>query len=79
MNHCRFLVPVLAGLLGALALAQNPQEESQFDFLQLDLVADGFVSPVTLAAPVGDDRLFVVDRPGVVYMLDQDGSRAEEP
>ncbi|MCC6310357.1 MAG: PQQ-dependent sugar dehydrogenase [Trueperaceae bacterium] len=79
MNHFRFLFPVLAGLLGALALAQNPQEESQFDFLQLDLVADGFVSPVTLTAPVGDDRLFIVDRPGVVYVLDQDGSRAEEP
>jgi glucose/arabinose dehydrogenase len=44
----------------------------------LQLVADGFVSPVALAAP-GDGRLFIVDQVGVVYVLDQAGNRLPEP
>ncbi|MBK8987820.1 MAG: PQQ-dependent sugar dehydrogenase [Chloroflexi bacterium] len=42
------------------------------------MVADGFVSPVALAAP-GDGRLFVVDQVGIVYVLDQAGSRLPQP
>jgi glucose/arabinose dehydrogenase len=37
----------------------------------LDLVFDGFRQPVDLAAPPGDDRLFVVQRVGVIRILDE--------
>lgn len=36
----------------------------------LDLVFDGFRQPSALAAPVGDDRLFVAQRVGVIRILD---------
>lgn len=36
----------------------------------LDLVFDGFRQPNDLAAPPGDDRLFVVQRVGVIRILD---------
>ncbi len=36
----------------------------------LDLVFEGFRQPTFLTAPVGDDRLFVVQRVGVIRILD---------
>lgn len=46
----------------------------------LQLVADGFVSPVALAAPTdGTGRLFILDQIGVVYVLDAAGSRLPTP
>ncbi len=46
----------------------------------LQLIAEGFVSPVALAAPDdGTGRLFVVDQTGKVYVLDKDGNRLPEP
>ena len=65
--------------LALVATAALAQEESSFDDLQLELVADGFVSPVTLTSPADDERLFVADRPGQVYIVSQDGERSEEP
>lgn len=38
--------------------------------VSLDLVFDGFRQPSALAAPAGDDRLFVVQRVGVIRILD---------
>jgi len=40
--------------------------------LRLDLVFDGFRQPTVLAAPTGDDRLFVAQRVGVIRILDVD-------
>ena len=81
MPRIRHLLVLLAALVLAGALAQEGQaaEEGPFDFLTLELVADGFVSPVTLTAPANDDRLFVVDRTGQVYVVGQDGTRSETP
>lgn len=70
------LALALAFGIGSAALAQDGQA---FDNLRLELVAEGFVSPVALVSAPGDDRLFVVDRPGVVYALDQSGQREEQP
>ena len=63
--------------LGTVASAQD--DASPFDALDLQLVAEGFVSPVTLTAPAGDERLFVVDRPGQVFIVDQAGQMTEQP
>jgi len=68
---------ILVSAIGTVALAQEQAQD--FEHLQLELVAEGFVSPVTLVSPPGDERLFVVDRPGVVYALDQQGQREETP
>src|SRR5690606_18817006 len=67
----------LAWGLGTVASAQD--DASPFDALDLQLVAEGFVSPVTLTAPAGDERLFVVDRPGQVFIVDQAGQMTELP
>ncbi len=46
----------------------------------LQPIAQGFNSPVTLAAPPdGSGRLFVVDQIGVVGILNADGTQATEP
>jgi glucose/arabinose dehydrogenase len=46
----------------------------------LQLVADGFLSPVALAAPDdGTGRLFILDQNGVIYVLDAAGNRLPEP
>lgn len=37
----------------------------------LELVFDGLRQPIALAAPAGDDRLFVVQRVGVIRILDE--------
>jgi len=46
----------------------------------LQLIADGFLSPVALAAPDdGTGRLFILDQNGVIYVLDTEGNRLSEP
>jgi glucose/arabinose dehydrogenase len=46
----------------------------------LQLVADGFLSPVALAAPDdGTGRLFILDQNGVIYVVDAEGNRLPEP
>ena len=45
-----------------------PLEELQ---LALEVVADGFQQPVFMASPPGDRRRFVVDQPGIVWLIDE--------
>jgi glucose/arabinose dehydrogenase/plastocyanin len=48
--------------------------------VSLEPVADGFVSPVMLTtAGDGTGRLFVVDQVGTVSIIDENGTRKEEP
>src|SRR5690606_8276523 len=60
-------------------VAQDEAQAMDYESLSLELVAEGFVSPVTLLSQPGDDRLFVVDRPGQVLELDQQGQQSEAP
>ncbi|HMN27082.1 MAG TPA: PQQ-dependent sugar dehydrogenase [Caldilineaceae bacterium] len=46
--------------------------------LKLEPFASGFTHPVKLAN-AGDNRLFVVEQSGVIYMLDQNGNRLPDP
>lgn len=41
------------------------------DEVRLDEISTGFQQPVALSAPDGDDRIFVVQRVGVIRILDQ--------
>ncbi len=47
--------------------------------LSTEVVAEGLVSPVQLTAPDGDERRFVVDRVGKIYILDAENKRLETP
>lgn len=52
------------------AAAPDPSLPS-LQSIELELVFDGFRQPTFLAAPVGDDRLFVAQRVGVIRILDE--------
>ena len=72
-------VLVAAGL-GVVAHGQQADGATPVsDLVELETIAEGFNSPVALVSPPGDDRRFVVDRVGVIYLLNDDGSRVETP
>ncbi len=48
------------------------------DSLSLQIVAEGFTSPVYLTQPVDDDRLFVVDQVGKIYII-KNGQKSMQP
>lgn len=53
----------------------NPSRE-----LDLQLMADNFVSPITLAEPPdGTHRLFVVDQIGKIWIIDANGQKLAQP
>ena len=45
----------------------------------LELILDGFSQPVALAAPQADNRLFVVERVGVIRVIDENGVKLDTP
>lgn len=52
--------------------------EGRLRGIQPTLIADGFERPADARSPVGDDRIFVVDQVGYVYVV-KDGKRLERP
>jgi len=52
---------------------QNGEDNTPtIDEVELNLVAGGFSTPVHLSAPAGDSRLFVVEKPGRIRLVDGD-------
>jgi glucose/arabinose dehydrogenase len=49
----------------------TPENLGPLEEVTLDQIYDGFRQPSALAAPEGDDRLFVVQRVGVIRILDE--------
>lgn len=74
------LLVLAAGIvLAAGVLMDRPFTESQAS-VGLELVAAGFNSPVHLVSPPdGTGRRFVVDRVGVVYIIDDEDRVLDEP
>jgi glucose/arabinose dehydrogenase len=70
-----------AVLAFGLVAAQNGEAiDVQGDVsFRLELVAEGFTAPLTVVSPPGDARRFVVDQAGVVWIIDEDGERLDEP
>ena len=64
------VVVVLIAILWPMATAAQD--------IGVQLVADGFQAPVFVASPPGDNRLFVVDQPGQIWIVD-DGELLAEP
>ncbi|WP_049899207.1 PQQ-dependent sugar dehydrogenase [Halococcus agarilyticus] len=91
VSRRRLLRTTVAGAVGAVvglaggggpiasgsAVAQDGGPVPEGPTVGLDTVAEGFEQPVDFATPSGDDRRFVVDRPGQVYVVDADGRREE--
>ena len=68
-------------LTGATLAQQDPQATNPQPIPEVELqtLAEGLTSPVTLTAPADDARRFVVDRTGYIYILDEQGNLLEEP
>ena len=76
MKKFRIILPLVLLLisLGGCS-SQKPTPPK----VQLELVADGFTSPVALVEPEdGSERLFVVDQTGLIWIL-VEGDRIEKP
>jgi glucose/arabinose dehydrogenase len=58
----------------------SPGDPASQPRLGLELVAQGFTSPVALASPRDDTgRLFIADQVGTIWVLSADGERSAEP
>jgi hypothetical protein len=69
MNKLRALGLGGVLLLGACGEEPPPPPPPGDVTLALELVADGLDSPVYVTAPPGDDRLFIVEQPGVIRIV----------
>ena len=64
-------------LVTAFAIVVAPAIASA-QTIGVDVAADGFDAPVFVTAPANDDRLFVVDQDGEIWIVD-DGARLDVP
>lgn len=60
------------------AVASTASAQSDLN-LGLELVTEGLTAPVAIATAPGDDRLFVVEQTGLVWILGDDGAPLETP
>lgn len=68
------------GLLLLHSCDKNDDNHIPLDKVDLELVADGFVSPLGVV-PVPDDskRLFVIDQTGKIWIIDASGNKLNTP
>lgn len=74
------LLLLLAGVLGSTAVSAQPTSPDAPTGVGITAVAieNGFTSPVDIAN-AGDDRLFIVERPGVIRIIDPNGDMMPTP
>lgn len=73
-------VLVLTASLSPLTTAQEDHAEDEEHRVGVELVAEGFASPVALVpANDGSGRLFVVDQAGTIWILSGEGEMMPEP
>ena len=77
-------VSITAGfLIAGLLLVQSCDKidhHFSLDKVDLELVADGFVSPLgVVAVPDESDRLFVIDQAGKIWVIDSNGIKLNTP
>lgn len=69
----------LLGLLSLLA-ACDKNDDNNRERVDLQLVADGFASPIgVVAAPDNSNRLFVIDQAGKAWIIDASGNKLPTP
>ena len=68
------------GLLLLPGCHKNDHHNPIIDKVDLELVADGFVSPLgVVAVPDDSDRLFVIDQAGKIWIIDASGNKLATP
>ncbi len=76
------LFVLVTGFLGQTAVSAQPTTAPAAPdgsvSLSAALVESGFTQPVDIAN-AGDDRLFIVEQPGVIRIIDANGSKLDEP
>jgi glucose/arabinose dehydrogenase len=76
------LFGLLTGWLGGTAVSAQqpiaPETPEGSIGLTASPVESGFTQPVDIAN-AGDDRLFIVEQPGVIRIIDANGSKLDEP
>src|SRR5436190_7869466 len=88
-NHAHLLITVSLFIFLGASLTNcekndnnNNNNNNQPDTTKIDLqlVADGFVSPIGLvASPDNTGRLFVIDQAGKIWIIDQGGNKLPTP
>jgi glucose/arabinose dehydrogenase len=58
----------------------DKDDDDKFDNVDMQLVSDGFVSPIGgVAAPTNTNRLFVIDQVGKIWIIDTGGNKLTTP
>ncbi|HKO82228.1 MAG TPA: PQQ-dependent sugar dehydrogenase [Chitinophagaceae bacterium] len=71
---------LITGLLLFPGCHKNDHHDSIKEKVDLELNADGFVSPLgVVAAPDDSDRLFVIDQAGKIWIIDASGKKLATP
>lgn len=80
LKECLVLGLIAMLLFGLVPAALAQEGETGATAIDLELVADGFTSPLGLM-PAGDGsgRLFVFDQAGQIWILNAEGERLDEP
>jgi glucose/arabinose dehydrogenase len=56
------------------------KNDNEFDAVDLELVAEGFASPIgVVSVPDNSDRLFVIDQAGKIWIIDSTGNKLATP
>ncbi len=71
-------VLVSVALTAAAAWASTAVAQNDLN-LELELVTEGLTAPVALVTPPDDDRRFVVEQTGLIWILGDDGAPLETP
>jgi glucose/arabinose dehydrogenase len=69
----------LSGTLGLTPDVPPGRQSAGAVTLDLEVVATGLQQPVFVDAPTGDDRLFIVDQPGTIRVVDNTGKLLGTP
>ncbi|HEX6141090.1 MAG TPA: PQQ-dependent sugar dehydrogenase [Geminicoccaceae bacterium] len=66
------------GAVSALALFTVASAPAHAVDINLEEVATGLTAPLAMAQPAGDDRIFIIEQPGMIKIL-QNGELLDEP
>ena len=75
-SNLLYIITILLSLMVIVQLSSCKKNDMNNNnkAVDLKLVADGFVSPVSVSAPAdGSHRLFVVDQIGKIWIIDNSG------